>query len=205
MNRQMMIKALFILNCFILASCGQSSGNAPSLSSDSGGGGGSSPTACNPCKMFVTSTTMQGDFAYFQGTISAADGHCASDSNNPRDGSTYKAFIMVGSNRNLTTNWVLHANTAYQRVDGTPIASSDSNSKLDITNLSNTITATSQYYWTGIKTGWIENTSSNCDTWTDGTSASAGSVGRGDGTGYSVVGGVSRSCDNLFGFLCVQQ
>ena len=202
MKRQMMMKAFFILNCLILANCGQTSGNAPGLSSNDGGGGNTS--ACNPCKIFGTAATYQGDFAYFHGSIAASDNACATDANKPNDGSTYKALIMSGS-RTLTNDWVLHANTAYQRVDGTAIGSTDTDGKLITTPLTNSITGTADNFWTGIKTGWVANTTANCDTWGDGTSSFMGTIGSGNSTGYTSIGGATRSCDNAYKFYCVQQ
>lgn len=64
MNKNMK-RMLVVLNLLVLASCIQSKGNAPSLSSSddsSGGGGGTTtPAECGEggdCRMFVTSTTV---------------------------------------------------------------------------------------------------------------------------------------------------
>lgn len=208
MKRKTFGMLLVILSSFALVNCGQSSGNAPSISSGSSGGdgdGGGGTTACNPCKIFATSATYQGDFGYFLGSIAAADQACASDTNKPSDGSTYKALIMSPS-RSLTTDWVLHPSTTYVRADGTTvITSTGTDGKLDTLNFSNSITGTSTYFWTGIKTGWVANTSASCDTWGDGTSSFSGAVGNGSSTGYASIGGTAKACDSSYGFYCVQQ
>lgn len=206
MNNKTIGKLLVILSSFALVHCGQSSGNAPSISGDSTGGGGGSSGACNPCKIFTTSSTYQGDFGLTaNSSAAAADAACSRDSNKPNDGSTYKALFMSPT-RDLSSDWVLHPNTTYVRADGTTvITSTDSSGKLDTLNFTNSISATADYYWTGIKTGWATNMTSNCDLWGDGTNSFTGAVGNGSSTGYASVGATGKTCDNSYGFYCVQQ
>ena len=205
MNKKLMINAFFIFSGLVLASCGQSSGNAPSISSQTGGGGsggsgGGGSTACNPCKIFGTAVQYSGDIL----AVGSADNYCASDANKPSGTSTYKVLYIDPGYRDLSTNWILHTNTAYVRPDGTAIGTTDSSGKLP-NPLTNSITGqTSTYYWTGISASWTGSTS-NCADFTDGSNGSVGIVGRGDFLTIAAVSATGKTCDNSYSLYCVEQ
>jgi hypothetical protein len=93
------------------------------------------PPKCNPCKIFPTESTFNGNIlgaAINQGDVGesigvyGADYLCNKDKNNPHDGHTYKAFITDGLNRRAcesancgesgileNRNWVLYPNESY--------------------------------------------------------------------------------------------
>lgn len=88
-------------------------------------------TSCSAgyCKMFVSLAN-----ATLNAGVSGLDSQCASDTNKPSGGATYKAMVADGTNRiacttpncatggtSEHTNWIFKPNKEYRRSDGTTI------------------------------------------------------------------------------------
>ncbi|TDP51151.1 uncharacterized protein DUF1554 [Bacteriovorax stolpii] len=182
-----------------LLSCGQSDGVAP--------GAGSSST---PLKLFVTSSTTTGNI----GGIVAADSLCMADSNYPGSG-VYKALIVDGSNRVACSSancsggssehvdWVLRANTQYQRVsDGATVGTTNANGIFSFP-LTNSLDASYTYWlFTGLTANWITNTG-DCTNWS--STGGFGGFGLGDKTTIEAVYSNNGSCSTSVKLICVEQ
>ncbi len=179
-------------------------------------------TACTTCRMFVTAATYNGVL----GGVTGADAKCASDTNKPSTG-TYKAMLVDGTNRVACTtancsggisenvNWVLKANTAYTRTDGTAIGTT--NSAAIFTTLTNAVTTSPTYneYRTGMAfsstpdwkahaTGHCTNYSASSGTGVCGN-ASSSAISTGGGTSSNFLYTNGTSCGTSVALLCVEQ
>lgn len=118
----------------------------------------------NAYRIFQTNSTYDGDLVGSASTgISGSDVKCNADTNKPTDGSTYKAILTDATNRtacsttvNCTTaseniDWVLKANTAYARTDGTPLFTTNSAGIFVFGVMTNSFAGGGQF-WTGIST-----------------------------------------------------
>ncbi|AUO00221.1 hypothetical protein C0V70_13535 [Bacteriovorax stolpii] len=181
---------LVVLNLLVLASCIQSKGNAPSLSSDdsSGGGGGTTtPAECGEggdCRMFVTSATIingnQGASA--AAAITTLDSLCNSDSNKPSTG-TYKALVASDA-RNPSTDWVLYPNQAYVRKNGTtPIG-----------------TTTGASVFNGTLTNAVVDIAGNYINWMTGIDIDASGNWSGSNTNNTCINFTSSSVTKYFAY-----
>jgi hypothetical protein len=174
-------------------------------------------TACTTCKMFITTSTYTGATI---GGITGADAKCASDASKPASG-TYKAFLVDDTNRIACTtancsggasenkNWVLKANTAYTRVDGTAIGTTTAAAILPAT-LTNPISTTADTLFGTIRTGmafakdWTSRVNGHCTNYTVTTGSSTdGDAGTGTTSNYLYVNG--GTCAGLKSLLCVEQ
>lgn len=187
----------------VAVSCGQD-GNAPSMS-------------CNPCKIFITATTSQGNI----GASGVADQICETDANNPGDG-TYKALLAYdnGSRRACTSqncqtggisenvDWVLRPNTTYTRVDGTVIGTTTSVAIFTFP-LTNALSASAGGAWTGLDfPEWTTPANFACSNWT--STASSGPPAGGasminDGSSYNSAFAFGRNCNANLSLICVEQ
>lgn len=157
---------------------------------------------CDPCTIFVTATKYNGNL----GGISGADAKCASDANNPKDG-TYKALIGGTTRRGTAGNqldWVIKPSTAYQRRDKTLIAYSSSSGLLP-GNLVNRITTEDSY---NVLTGLDINGSvlaGTCDDWTNAAGSGA-RIGLSFQTDAAWMDYGSVNCSSILrNIYCVQQ
>ncbi len=143
---------------------------------------------------FITNSTFTGDL----GGIAGADAKCNSDANKPNS-SSYKAFIVDGTNRVACTtascstgtiehtDWVLIPNTTYTRIDSsTPIATTDANGlfTFPFTNTYIDTDDTSFSIWTGLNadptgsSNWVSAESVfNCTGWVETADTYRGIVG----------------------------
>ncbi len=176
-------------------------------------------TACTTCRIFVSATTTAGNF----GSVSAADAICMADANKPAGSETYKAMLVEGTTRRACTtdncsggtseqiDWVLKPNTAYTRVDGTAIGTTDAVGLLGA-SVTNSI-AGGGTVWTGILyfedigriTERWTNSGSDCNGWTDNSNGLAGQTGMADMTDYRYIDGGNPVCASTLGFYCVEQ
>ncbi len=188
----------------ILSSCFEDGGNAPTGS-------------CNPCKVFVTAATFQGNF----GTVTAADQICATDIRHPGDG-TYKALITYenGSRRACTSancetagasegvDWVLQPNTTYTRLDGTVIGKTTSAAILPLP-LTNPFSATAGRAWTGFSVpAWTSPVNQGCNNWTSTASMAppgGGSSTINDGSNFNMAFAFGVNCSGSISLICVEQ
>lgn len=197
---------------------GTGTGTSTGTATGTGTGTGTAATACTTCKMFVTTSTYTGATI---GGITGADAKCASDAAKPATG-TYKAFLVDDTNRIACTtancsggasenkNWVLKANTAYTRVDGTAIATSTASALLPAT-LTNPISTTGDTMLGNIRTGmafakdWTSRVNGHCTNYTVTTGSSTdGDAGTVLTTSsYLYVNG--GTCAGLKSLLCVEQ
>lgn len=123
---------------------------------------------CDPCRIFVTASTYNGDSI---GGASGADSKCNSDANKPNS-STYKALIADSSRGSCASNdcsaatdWPLAANKAYVRSDGVTDIGTTTVNKVFAFNLTNAIAAAATITYTGLTATWT-NDASNCTNWT---------------------------------------
>lgn len=207
-NLSLKIGAL-LFTCFSIFSC--SASDTTTFASND----------CNPCKMFVTATSVQGNF----GSASMADLICANDVNKPNDGDTYKALIAYGNGsrracttancmtggKSENTDWVLHASTSYTRVDGTAIATTDGAGIITSFPIANAVSTTAAIEaWTGFTnaTAWTSAAADNCTNWTSvsGSAPPSGSSGIVNSTtNFNSVFAFTYNCNQSKRFICVQQ
>ena len=201
-------KAILLLTCFSIFACAKS----PETTFESDN--------CNPCKMFVTATAVQGNF----GAASVADLICANDANKPNDGDTYKALVTYGNGtrRACTTancatggktenvDWVLYASTNYTRVDGTAIATTDGAAIITSFPIANAVSTTALEAWTGFTNNpaWTSAATDNCTNWT--STAASGPPGGSTGivnntTNFNLVFAFGYNCNQSKRLICVQQ
>ncbi len=182
----------------LAVSCGQD-GNAPSLLASSGN---CTPTATK--RIFATSVAADGG----RGGVNGVDAFCMADANYPGTG-TFKAFVVNGSTRVACTtancsggasehvDWVLQPCTDYTRVDGTPIGTTADEIGIFATSLTNAFSGVE--IWTGMHDYVTDQTCSGFN-----SSLTMGYTSLGN----SLVpweADVSRSCNQLVRFACVEQ
>jgi len=145
-------------------------------------------------RLFVTAATYTGALD------PSFDAYCQNDAAKPASG-TYKAFLAIGVTRFPGgADWLLKANAAYVRPDGTYVASADAGTRLPST-LSAALEPVAHDYWTGFAANW--STSSNCSDWTNEGSGVSGRIGSSGAA--SVVANTLAGCDTVQHLLCVEQ
>ena len=169
---------------------------------------------CNPCNIFVTEGETNGDLNGPQG----ADAMCMSDANYPGTG-TYKAMIVDTVNRIACTSpncaiagadehvdWVLHPDTAYQRVDGTEIGQTNGVG-LFIFDLTNAIDPSGTFPHGGFNStdNWTTGTLNNCSNWTDSSAVGSTRVMVPSDDRDNFLSGGGFGCNINGEIMCVQQ
>lgn len=188
------INVLLISFFILLVSCGQSDGVAPSASESS-----NESSNCTSCKVFLSASTDTGS-----AEVSGFDTLCTVDSNNPNDGSTYKALIGATSRQPPSTDWPLHASTAYVQSDGvTSIGTTTAGSvfTFPVTNPLGTL-------FVNVRTGLNANmtvSANNCTDWTSASNGVLGTYGVSSLTGSNSISNVTQTCDVAYRVYCVQQ
>ena len=100
-------------------------------------------------------------------------------------------------------DWVFKPNTAYYRVDGTYLFTTNS-AGIVTGNLASPILETSKDYWTGLDFDWRSSPSYDCSLWS--TDTSMGIFGRSTSTNYEWYSYPSSIyCSSSFHLLCVEQ
>ncbi len=191
-------KILILILLVLLCSC--EDGGVSGIDLDTTGGDSDS---CDPCKIFVTAASSDGNL----GGVAGADSRCASDANNPGDG-TYKAYIGVDSQRDGTAgaqiDWVIKPNTQYTRTDGTLIETSDSNGLLP-QDLINPVTTTRFNVFTGLSVNGVPRLE-NCSGWSSNSSGALAIYGLSDVIDYEWIYFSDVTCNNTTRRLyCIQQ
>ena len=174
----------------------------------------------NAYRIFLTFSTYDGNLIGTQNTgIGGADEKCNSDGNKPSDGSTYKALLTDVTNRsacstntNCTSSsenidWVLKANTAYARTNGTAIFTTNSAGIFVFGTMTNAFDTGGQY-WTGISTvsQWMPSGGgNNCSKWTSNSGVFNGNYGDGASTAYIAIANTTGACNTTRSILCVEQ
>ncbi len=174
----------------------------------------------NAYRIFVTASTYDGNLIGSASTgLAGADLKCNSDGNKPSDGSTYKTLMTDVTNRSACSinvdctssseniDWVLKANTAYARTDGTSLFTTNTAGIFVFGAMSNSFNGGGQY-WTGISSAssWKPSTGgNNCNKWITNSAVSNGNYGDGGITAYGAIGAGAFTCDNLKSLLCAEQ
>jgi hypothetical protein len=173
----------------------------------------------NAYRTFLTATTYTGSLigTSSQGSL-GADAKCEVDSNKPSDGSFYKAMVVDTVNRiacsttadctSQTENrdWVLKANTAYARVNGTPIFTTNTAGIFVFGTLTNSFGT--GIFWSGLSTSssWRTSTGGNhCAQWSSNSNALVGNYGDASATNSTSIANVAFNCDTFRSLLCVEQ
>ncbi|MBL0266629.1 MAG: IPT/TIG domain-containing protein [Leptospiraceae bacterium] len=163
--------------------------------------------ACNPCRIFITATTSNGNL----GGVTGAQAKCDADANKPTTG-TFKVYLKAS---NGTSSGNIVKDVKYTRVDGTVIVNTafaggylvDPNLPSS-TNVTNTISTTSSTAWIGYSG---TSTGGNCVNW---TSSSALAIDGGFyispnvGTNANQIGDGAVSggnCTSLRSLICIEQ
>lgn len=174
----------------------------------------------NAYRIFVTSSTYDGNLIG-SATLGStgADAKCNADGNKPSDGSTYKAMITDVTNRSACSvsvncassseniDWVLKANSAYARTDGTPLFTTNSAGIFVFGVMTNSFSGGGQY-WTGISTvsQWMPSGGgNNCNKWTSNSGGLNGNYGDGAVTSYTAIAIAASACSALKSILCAEQ
>ena len=175
------------------------------------GGAGGAPAAAKV--IFLTSSPTKINKI---GGISGADAACEAGKAGKPAG-TYKALITDGSARIACTtpncsggvgehkDWVLAANTKYQRPDSTVIGTTNARGIFTFP-LTNSISTNGGFaYWTGLKSDWTSD--EHCLGWTTLSQVEGATQGLDNETNSSAIQGSSVSCASIAGafFACVQQ
>lgn len=160
------------------------------------------------CYIFQSATNVvSGAFA----GVSGGDAHCAGDKPPalPGVGTDYKAILMStgASNpaRDLTTDWVLYANTEYRREDGvTVIATSNASAELPLPML-NSIGSVPGNVYTGIDpsgVNWVPG--NNCADWSQTLSSGINGIPN-LATALAIDDGAPLTCGTNAFLYCAQQ
>jgi len=209
-NKTKTINFLLFILILPLFSCGQDSGLAPTYE---GIVADTSTEYTGDKRIFVTDTAYTGNL----GGSFQADTKCNSDANKP-SGTGPSAFMaMIADNfRHACTSagcsggvgenslWVLDPDTAYVRVDGTVIGTTDSSGIFPGLSLDNAITTDPVDVWTGIEVDWTR-TATDCSSWSN-VGIDIGVYGSGNvdtiidllDTGFAL-------CSELKRIVCVEQ
>jgi hypothetical protein len=234
---------IFIVALSVAFGCspkGATGGSSPA----SGSGGGAAPTPTpgtapattqgNFRIIFVTSTEVNGTgVASGTGTgLASFDALCETERVNKGLGGVFKALVGVGQRRPNGTNWILRLGKEYRREDLTTVIDIAENDvtaggvvlPFATTALTNMITTTARFPWTGFKNDWTHD-STNCSDWSrndyDGSTPTLGTYGKSSineeyvDFGFSQfwggpllfngdVTGDQMRCDRLHPIYCVQ-
>lgn|GEM_PF-3387660 len=164
--------------------------------------------ACNPCRIFITATTSNGNL----GGVTGAQAKCDADANKPTTG-TFKVYLKAS---NGTSSGNIVKGVKYTRVDGTVIVNSAyANGYLVDPELFTSTHVTSPISSSTLSTAWIgysgTATGGNCLNWTSASALNAGAglyiragiaynqdqIGDGD-----VLGG---NCSSSRSLICIEQ
>lgn len=165
--------------------------------------------------IFVTQTTFSGNL----GGVAGADNLCRNDAANPMGSGNgfWKALISLagvrvacstsdcsGSGAAEHLDWVLKANTQYQRPNGTVIGNTNTNG-LFIGLLTNTVSTAPGNAFTGLTQNWTV-AGTHCISWTSNNMVDQGQSGQTDQSGVIWFSNTALSCDVPSKVLyCVQQ
>jgi hypothetical protein len=164
-------------------------------------------------RVFITNSSFTGNLPISGGGIngvSAADNLCNTDSNKPSSGN-YAALIFQNTIRQVLPseiNWIIKANSAYVRVDQTPLFISNINKIVNSNSIFNTISNEEiKEYWTGFRNSpfeWEEGFA--CNSWNDGTNSHVARVGISNSRDYSTFGFQNlANCNSFKHLLCIEQ
>ncbi len=184
MNKSQILLSTLMVSTLLFAAarCG-SKGDSDSSPSTGAGGPAPAPTP-GPTPMttqgnfriiFVTTTEVNGS-GVATGTgsgLASFDALCATEKTAKGFGGTFKALVGVGQRKPDGTDWILRLGKEYRREDLTTIidvAEYDATALGVIfpfvaNPLTNTITSTAKFPWTGLKNDWTLDTT-NCSGWT---------------------------------------
>ena len=182
----------------LLCSCGSGLSDGASIASVT-----PTITRTSPHKIFVLSSpTASGDLKTIGGGATGALGADAICQTEAAANSITTAKAMLVSSTRIActsancvtggasehTDWVLAANQAYVRADGTTSIGTTTSAGIFSFPLTNSITAGASFNWTGMATDWTNNTD-NCTNWTDPTAGSNGMDSRGALSTSGAIGG----------------
>lgn len=169
--------------------------------------------------IFTTAATFTGDLVTAgagANAIVSADALCMNDANNPGAG-RFKALIVDGTNRVACTtadcsggpteniDWVLAANTAYRRSDGSTIIATTTANGIFSFPLTNSVTTPFvNYEWTGLSSDWTTS-GDLCGLWTNSTISLGGRVGDPSATDSTTIDIGNPNCANTYQLYCVEQ
>ena len=177
----------------------------------------SMPTAAATFKkIYVTDLSYTADLSSggMANEIVVADGFCASDTNKPSGGGTYKAMIVsslrvacttanCGGGTGEHTDWVLAPSTEYRQADGTTVIGTTTANGVFTFPLTNAVGA-SAIVMTGLNTDWTSATD-NCTDW---STSVAGDYVAGEASSTSntfLNNGSLESCATVRPLICVEQ
>ncbi|MCB1179636.1 MAG: DUF1554 domain-containing protein [Leptospiraceae bacterium] len=155
------------------------------------------------------------------GGITGADSKCSTEKINNYSAlptGTYKALLADGTTRRAcstsncvggsseNSNWILIANQSYYNgSDNSLVFTTNSKGITSFPINSYLLSSTSQYWWTGMDTGWENTLIDNCSSWgATGSSGYRGQGGKLDSSFVSIGLGVNSCTDNLY-IVCVEQ
>jgi len=165
-----------------------------------------SSSAKSSYRIFISATTTNGYTGDPPGTVEGADGICSSDSNNPDDGTVFKAMIGSDTNdyfRDRSQNWVLEAKSQYTRLDGTIIGTTDSEAKFKLP-LENSMSDTTTFVWSGLDNDML-TAKNNCGDWWYSTKSYTGTGGYTNATTSNAWNVYAPTCDSEYSIICVEQ
>ena len=182
----------------------------------------------NGKKIFITAANYNGNLTSsiglgtFSNGILGADARCMADTNKPTDSSTYKAFIVDGSNRRACQfencgisgrfeglDWVLKRNIKYIRAsDSTNLFTSNNSAIYLFGNFNAPLSSGGPVQtWTGFAQNvkWV-NSSNDCEDWTSSDTGDDGRAGSTNQTDYtSIRNSNTLACNQNHHLICVEQ
>lgn len=175
-----------------------------------------SNAGCNPCRVFIYDLDIGSGTDGDIGGPAAADALCLNNENNPEGAGQgqWKALLVDGVNRRACTDqncesadgleqsldWVLHADTEYQNLDGDVWGISNENGI--ITDFTTAVLDPGPPVWTGFQSNWV-TAAETCADWTDVTGD--GRVGASDATDITAISFNNQACNQSFFLYCVEQ
>ncbi len=212
-----LICALSVSFTLLLSSCGSKKPvTTPSIPVEQAppgdGGGGPTDGGGGPTDVYGNTVVLQSygfmfpTTATIQGSINSnftinADPMCMTEAGLRSLSGTY--FAVTGSlQREAGNNWPVKANTEFRRPDGTIIGTSNNSGGFDFP-LTNSITATQTYVWTGLTSAFAATPS--CSGWTANYAPSSGVRGDLGSITSSAISTTATSCNNDLPLLCVEK
>ena len=126
----------------------------------------------NVAYMWITSSSSQGDI----GGINGADTMCEMEGPGLTFTTTVSNHKAVISSSSYDARNIINGNTPIRRRDGTSIAPRYMDYFNNALPLTNTVTTTANFYWSGISQTGLPSTS-NCNNWTVTTGQGLGLIG----------------------------
>lgn len=205
MGRILLISALLFL-----VSCGQDRGSLSDTNAQTPDDSDDPEVyvPCTTCRMFVTQSIYDGNL----GGTAGADEKCEQDANKPNS-RTYKALIMDAT-RNMTTDWVIKANTDYVRADGvTVVGTSNANGIFSLGNpgfFAVVDPVDGRSFHTGIQyvshLSWLpDNWNFNCQNWTSNNPGIMSIIGMTSDTTDLFIANTADFCNVQQPIVCVEQ